>query len=93
MKKVLQKYEKTNHSQVKCFLYIKKQKSMQFPKLKTCELWIYLVRETYGRTPKVPKVLVSYIFCTTLISREIETHTILKTREITEFWENTNIQK
>ena len=57
MKKVLQKYEKTNHSQVKCFLYIEKQKSMQFPKLETCKLWIYLVRETYGRTPKVPKVI------------------------------------
>ena len=32
------------------YIFRKKQKSIQLPKLKTWKLWIYLVRESYGKT-------------------------------------------
>ena len=67
VKKVREKYEKIKHSKVKCFFHILGEAKIPTV-LKTQNMGIVNLLSTgkFWENKKIPKVLVSYIFRTTL---------------------------
>ena len=81
-KKVRGKYEKTKNSQVKCFLHILGEAEIYtVPKTQNMGMVNLLSTGKLSGNTNIPKVLVSYIFRTTLFRVN---HTIPKTWKITE---------
>ena len=82
-KKVREKYEKTKHSKVKCFLHILREAEIHtISKTQNIGIVNLLTTGKLWENANIPKIWVSCIFRTTPFWRDIETHTILKT------WEN-----
>ena len=85
-KKVLGKYEKTKHSKVKCFLHILGEAEIHtVPKTQNIGIVKILSTGKLWENTKYSKGFGFLYIPHYSISHEIETHTIPKTWEITEF--------
>ena len=67
VKKLREKYEKTNYSRVKCFLHISREAEIHtIPKIQNMGMVNLLSTGKLWENTNILKVWVSYIFCTTL---------------------------
>ena len=83
VRKVREKYEKTKHFKVKCFLHILREAEIHtISKTQNIGIVNVLTTGKLWENTNIPKIWFSCIFRTTPFWRDIETHTILKT------WEN-----
>ena len=75
MKKVREKYEKTKHSKVKCFLHILREAEIHtISKTQNIGIVNLLTTGKLWENTNIPKVWVSCVFRTTPFWRDMETY-------------------